>query len=449
MAYQVVPDPDLRADLTTFARAHLDAAYRAELAAFRANPGRRERPPEPKRVTTAVLANCENALRAEAHLPSDTPQPAWLNGVAGPDPAHLLAVRNGLLHVPTGTLRPPTPAFFSAAAADYDFDPAAPPPARWLRFLGEVFADDAEAVRCLRQILGYLLTADTRHHKIFVLAGAARGGKGTVLKLIAGLLGPRSYASTTLAALAEPFGLQPLLGKTVAAIPDAQFAGRPDAMAVAVERLKSVSTGEPVAVARKFLPTLTVCLRTRVLIACNELPRLADGSGALASRAVVLPFPRSFLDREDKGLDDALAAERPGLLNWALGGWADLAAAGRFTEPASGRELKAAFADAGSPVGVFVRERAAVDPDGVAVMDDAYAAYRGWCGTAGEPPLSKAAFGAALRGAVPAVREGRPRRGGRKRVYRGVRLLTPDELAGPDDPPAAPDAPAADTPAAP
>jgi hypothetical protein len=42
---------------------------------------------------------------------------------AGPNPTEILVCKNGLLHLPTRHLRPPTPAFFTLNALNYDFDP--------------------------------------------------------------------------------------------------------------------------------------------------------------------------------------------------------------------------------------------------------------------------------------------------------------------------------------
>ena len=47
----------------------------------------------------------------------------------------------------------------------------------------------------------------------------------------------------------------------------------------------------------------------RFTILTNELPRLTDASGAIASRFVILKLTESFLGREDKELDVKLADE--------------------------------------------------------------------------------------------------------------------------------------------
>jgi hypothetical protein len=85
----------------------------------------------------------------------------------------------------------------------------------------------------------------------------------------------------------------------------------------------------------------------------NELPRLADASGALAKRFITLVLKESFYGREDHGLAARLIAELPGILNWALDGWARLAKRGHFVQPASSNEVTQEFEDLGSPIGAF------------------------------------------------------------------------------------------------
>ena len=72
---------------------------------------------------------------------------------------------------------------------------------------------------------------------------------------------------------------------------------------------------------RKYKATWTGTLNARVIVLSNEVPRLADQSGALASRFVVLPMTRSFYGKEDRALDSKLSEELAGILNWSIAGW--------------------------------------------------------------------------------------------------------------------------------
>ncbi|MBN2475850.1 MAG: hypothetical protein JXB62_14660, partial [Pirellulales bacterium] len=231
-------------------------------------------------------------IKAQSMLSYEIDAPAWLRD-AGPWPAdEVIAARNGVFHLPSiGAGKqhqiPPTPKLFTTAALDYDVSLDAPRPDALFAFLGQLWPDDQQSIESLQEWFGYLLSADTSQQKILFLVGPKRSGKGTIARLIRGLIGPSNVAGPTLAGLATNFGLSPLLGKSVAIIPDARLSGRSD-RAIVIERLLSISGEDTLTVDRKYRDPVTTKLATRLVLVSNELPRLSDASGALASRLIVL-----------------------------------------------------------------------------------------------------------------------------------------------------------------
>lgn len=176
---------------------------------------------------------------------------------------------------------------------------------------------------------------------------------------------------------------------------------------------------------RKHTSAVTAKLPTRIVILSNELPRLADTSGAMASRFVVLRLSESFLGREDTALFEAkLRPELPAILWWAIAGWQRLRARGYFVQLESGRELTNAMADLTSLIGAFVRDRCLVAEACSVERSELYAAYRSWAEAKGRQRIEdEAAFGRGLRAAVPSVQNTRPREGGeRLNRYSGIEL---------------------------
>jgi phage/plasmid-associated DNA primase len=90
--------------------------------------------------------------------------------------------------------------------------------------------------------------------------------------------------------------------------------------------------------------------------AANELPRLADTSGALAGRFIVLVLVNSFYGREDHGLSDRLLTELPRILNWSIAGWRRLSERRHFVQLNSALDVVRQLEDLGSPIGAFIRE---------------------------------------------------------------------------------------------
>ena len=190
------------------------------------------------------------------------------------------------------------------------------------------------------------------------------------------------------------------------------------------ERLLSISGEDGLTVDRKYLPPWTGRLPARFLILTNELPRLADASGALASRFIVLTLTESFYGREDHALTDKLLGELPGILNWSIDGWQRLQERGRFVQPSSSADAIQALEDLGSPVGAFIRDRCNVGPGHEVDSQELFAAWKAWCEEQGrDHPGTAQTFGRDLRAVVPSLKITQRREGGGVvRVYVGIGL---------------------------
>ncbi|MFO0847300.1 MAG: phage/plasmid primase, P4 family [Gemmataceae bacterium] len=429
--YRIAPADEFRARVGRAVRDQLERDAAANLAEWEAG-GRKGKPPVAKKVTRTLVADTLQALAGMVLVPAAVRPPAWLAPGPGlPPPDELVAVPNGLIHLPAAAagradaLLPPTPTFFNLHRLDFLFDPAAPPPTRWLAFLAQLWPDDPASVACLQEWFGYLLSTDTKLQKLLFLVGPRRAGKGTIARVLKGLVGEQNFGGPTLSGLTTEFGLAGLLGKTVALIADARLSRRADA-GVVVERLLSITGEDTLDVNRKHLPIVSAKLGVRFVILSNELPRLGDTSGALAGRMILLRLTRTFFGAEDHNLSDRLLDELPGILLWAIDGWKRLQVRGRFLQPPTGVELLRDLEDLASPVGAFVRDCCVTGPNEKEEVGDLYRAWRGWCDEHGrKEPGTQQSFGRDLRAALPAVTVRRPRAGGeRVREYVGVRLRT-------------------------
>jgi putative DNA primase/helicase len=167
----------------------------------------------------------------------------------------------------------------------------------------------------------------------------------------------------------------------------------------------------------------------RFVLSSNELPRLADASGALASRFIVLVMRESFLGREDLGLEQRIRSELSGILNWCLEGRQRLLARGYFVQPAASADTLRELEDLSSPVKAFLRDRCSIAPALTITPEALYTAWRGWCESTGrDKPGTLQSFGKDLRAALAWLQTSMPRGpdGKQRRVYEGIGLATPD-----------------------
>ena len=417
---------DIRAAVTDCVKAELD---RANVIAQQMPSDSEKKPPTATKVTTALISNVLHALTPMVLVPSNVESPSWIGDALFP-PNEILPCRNGLVHLPSfvaskkNYIIPPTPRFFSQFALDYPFHPNAPKPETWLTFLAQVFGDDAESIRLLQEWCGYCLTQDTRQQKILALIGAKRGGKGTISRVLQSLIGKANCAGPTLASLATNFGLEPLLGRSLATIADGRLTERADT-AVITERLLAISGEDGIDVPRKYKSAINnTKLPTRIMYLSNELPRLGETSGALAGRIMLLTMPKSFYGHEDPYLTDKIRRELPGVLLWAIAGWQRLNQRGRFQQPEASKEIIQELADLNSPVGGFVRQYCNIG-NGEASCEILYDRWREYCKTNGiDDPQSKNIFARNLRAAAPGIRDKRiaDNLNGRIRIYTGIEL---------------------------
>jgi putative DNA primase/helicase len=362
------------------------------------------------------------ALGAIVILDDHIDQPCWLDGRTT---GSIVAVRNGLLDINARRLLTHTPSFFNVTAVPFDYDAKARAPKRWHQFLNELWPSEPAAIDVLGEWFGYVISGRLDLHKIMLMVGPTRGGKGAIARTLAEMIGKRNVAGPTLNSLGGDFGLAPLIGKSLAVISDARFVGKHSG--VVVERLLSISGEDALTVNIKYKEQWTGKLPCRLHVISNELPRLGDASSAIVGRIVLLPLSRSWLGKEDHGLERALHAELPGILNWALDGLERLTANDRFTHIASAEEMITTMRDLASPVGAFVREQCILGVDHQIDVDELYAAYKTWAEENGHARPSKSMFGRDLRAAVPSIDRIRPRDpGARHYVYAGLRLRRAD-----------------------
>jgi hypothetical protein len=174
--------------------------------------------PRPFHPNQKIVQHVQHALAAVVHVDGETREPPCWLVEHGLPPRELIACKNGLLHLPTGELLPPTPDFFTRNAVSLAFDRCAPTPSRWIAFLHSIWPSDAECIATLQEMFGYLLVPDTSQQKMFLLVGPKRSGKGTIGRTLTQLVGAGNVCGPSLASLSGEFGLQQLLGKQLAVV---------------------------------------------------------------------------------------------------------------------------------------------------------------------------------------------------------------------------------------
>lgn len=343
----------------------------------RGKDGEEERP---LFLDTKTSANVREAMIHLTLEPGVESLPFWRHRREGdPDPHDLLPLANGLLHWRTGELIERTPRFVSTGCSGVAHDPAAET-FMWDLFLDEIFDGDGEQVELLHEVMGCILTGQSKYQKIFQMFGPPRSGKGTVGRMLVELLGVTSVASPKIRQIADGgFGLSSLIGKTAAIVGDARL-DRGRQTSALTELLLTTSGGDLQTIQRKHRDDYIGYLPVQWLLMSNEPVLMHDLTGTVATRMVMMETRRSFLGQEDVDVFVRdLLPEAPGVLNRCLAGARRLAERGRFRVPSSIRGRQAEILRDASTVAAFASECLVKDPNAMTPKKDVYAAYESYC----------------------------------------------------------------------
>jgi P4 family phage/plasmid primase-like protien len=307
----------------------------------------------------------------------------------------LLATPGGTVDLRTGELR-------EARRTDYitrltSVAPAEPGvrPEAWLRFLAEVFPDDPDMPAFIQRLAGYALTGSTREHRMFLLHGSGRNGKGTLLNTLQAIMGDYARGIPT-AALLET--RSPQHSSPIAQLRGARFVRGAELPVGQVwdESLVKQLTGGDTITARlmrqdgfDFVPKFTL------IVDGNTKPRIRTTDVAMRSRMTLIPFTASFAGREDRGLPERLAAEAGAILRWAIDGAVEWQRGG-LRIPAAVEKASREYLDSEDLVGGFLSDETERAPAERVEASILYGRYRAWCDGQGIPAASQKAFSEAL-----------------------------------------------------
>ena len=294
----------------------------------------------------------------------------------------LVFFRNCVLNAADGAVFEHRPDLRNSYLLDCDYNPEASCDA-WLAWLADIFESDRQRVFLLQEIFGWALVTDNLNiQKAVTLVGVPRGGKGTVLSVLTGILGEAAGAFQ-LADLVDDKVLAGMIGRNIAIDYDSASPDRKSARQV-TGRFKAITANEPLAVRLLYTQTpFQGALNCKLLLAANSVPTLYDDSGASANRWVPLVFDKSFLGREDAGLADRLALEAEGIALWAVQGLQRLMESRQFTMPQTSVDELAGLLENASPYERFLDEAFEFGPDHRASEAEVWAAYTVWAGGLG------------------------------------------------------------------
>ncbi|MBU4317796.1 MAG: DNA primase [Proteobacteria bacterium] len=277
--------------------------------------------------STRRRANCLTFART-------TNDPMAIKGTEIDCKPWLLPCKNGVLDLRTGALKDGKLEDYLLKASPIEWKGINEPCPMWDAFLKEIMEDDELMVEFLQRLFGYALIGASIEHKIIVMEGRGRNGKGTIVDILTHIMGD----------LAGPIRSEMLLDQSR----NLSSAGpTPDIMALRGRRMAFASetdegcrvssarvkwlTGNDMLTGRNphdkyeisFKPTHTLFLLT------NSRPHAPAEDFAFWQRMILIPFGLSYVDyepekdnerRADPDLPEKLKQEASGILAWLVRG---------------------------------------------------------------------------------------------------------------------------------
>jgi putative DNA primase/helicase len=289
----------------------------------------------------------------------------------------LLAVKNGVVDLRTGKLRPGRPEDRINIHAGIDYIPEAACP-RWLTFLEEVFEGNRELIDFIYRSAGYGASGDTREQVLFVCHGSGSNGKGSFLNSIRKALGDYGHNIPFQTLEMQDRGGIPndLAGLVARRFVTASETNQTSRLNEA--RIKALTGCDPISARFMRGEWFTFEPAAKFWLAVNHKPRVRDDSPGFWRRVRLIPFTRQFTgDKADLHLDEKLNAELPGILWWIVCGCLSWQEQG-LNPPAIVTAATEEYRQESDLLSEFVTERCVIGPLFTAGGSELFKVYRIW-----------------------------------------------------------------------
>jgi putative DNA primase/helicase len=305
----------------------------------------------------------------------------------------ILNVQNGIVDLTTGKLREHAREAMCTMMAGTHFDAAAACP-RWQQFIGEITQESVPLMDYLQRLCGYMLTASTKEQCLAFLYGASgRNGKSRFVETMLDVLGDYAIVASPEMIMAQrhqgiPNDIARMRGVRAVFMNETKRASRFDE-----QKLKDLTGGDKLTA--RFLREEFFDFKAthKLVIRGNHKPTVSGTDHSIWSRIKLVPFEVNFelLGTMDKGLDDKLRAELPGILNWCVQGCLAWQREGLATPDVIAQAVDR-YRNESDTIGRFIKENCVVSPIGTVKLATLYARYKDFCIASSERYFSAREF---------------------------------------------------------
>jgi putative DNA primase/helicase len=343
-----------------------------------------------KALSFAKYAQNKPGINRVLAIARDLPPIRTKSEVWNADP-WLIGARNGIIDLRTGDLLQGSREHLISMSLGVPYDPNAPTPERWIRFLHEIFRHENQfveelLVRYLQRVCGYILTGLTDEQIWFLLFGPGSNGKSLVLNVWTYILG--EYAKTVSFKLFERTTQRPAVGDGTEQLKHKRFVSARETIEGAhldEQRLKTLTGGDEIPARGLYVPYTEFKPELKLFLCSNHKPRVKDDTFGFWRRVHVITFPNLFVDdpqaaneqKRDDRLEETLKAEAAGILKWMIDGCLEWRQYG-LEPPASVKDATAEYQAESDHIPAFVAACCDLATDATCQASPLYEAYQRW-----------------------------------------------------------------------
>lgn len=292
------------------------------------------------------------------------------------DPMLLGVPGNQVLDLRTGTLRPIRREDRVTKRTNVAPD-AKCKPERFTRFMQEITLGDDALNAYLMRYCGYSLTGHTREHCLPFWYGHGANGKGTLINVLQHIMGWEYGTTLRVSNLVVKKNEDDSQRRIIAKLCGARLATANEGNAdvkLDMALLKSLASSDLLAGAHLYEREFTFQPSHKLVIATNHKPEL-EVDNAARRRVHLVPFDAEFKGQsEEKGLEDVLKTEGPGIMYLMVQACLQWQSIGLAPPERVTRATRQLFQDL-DPIGRFAAERLTEDPDAFVTTEEFVAAY--------------------------------------------------------------------------
>lgn len=348
---------------------------------------------------------------------------------------HLLNVNNGVINLNTGTLMPHDPALYMVKQSPIDYDPDAQCP-EFDKFINEISKPrpdseaDSDWTDYIQRALGYTLSGNIDHEKLFFMLGGGSNGKSVLANVMMHIMGPLACVLPTGVLMSVKNR-----GKDEATPSKARLVGTRLAFANEVEEgarfddaaVKELASKDAMSVRLLHQNSFSFYPSHKLWMRGNRKPIISATDNGIWRRIDLIPFDRQFSDHEkDVGLEARLKMESAGILTWLVRGYEKYKQRG--LTPAK-RVISAshAYRKESDLLAQWIDETGEISSAAECLVNTAFRSYVNWCHNNEIKPWSKITLSRNLseRGISVKKNGGKDDTGKRCDLYIGLKIAAP------------------------